>query len=151
MNLKLIGVGALAVAGALAFWRWEVVATERDAIEQNAEALQARLDEQAAELSQLTAALDGQRDRAARLVEVERGIQTLRQTLDAQGAAQRASFEELKRNDQAVRDYLHRGVPRTLGVRYQRPDTTNPADYRRAPGLPADPVPIAGPPGAGDE
>ncbi len=149
--LKLLGVGVVVLAGVLAAWRWEVAATQRDAAEQHAEALQGQLAEQAAEVAQLSAALEGQRDRAARLVEVERGIQSLRQSLDAQGAAQRASFEELKRNDEAVREYLRGGVPDAIGVRYQRPDTTDPAAYRRDPGLPADSVSSTGAGDSGDE
>lgn len=151
MKLKLWGVGALVVAGALAFWRWEVAATERDAARLQVEQMRERMTEQARELEQLAVALELEYIRAGRLVEVEQGIESLRQTLVAQGAEHRAGLEELKRNDEDVRDYLRGLVPGALGVRYARPETTDPASYRGSAPVPPGAVPASRPASPGDE
>lgn len=151
MKLQIIGVGVLIAGGALALWRWEVAATELEAKAAQVESLEQRLSGKDAELLRLGGALRSEVERAARLVEVERGIQALRQTLDAQGAEQRATFEELKSNDEAVRDYLSRGVPEPIGLFYQRPATTDPAKYRQGGTVPADLLPSSGAGSASDQ
>lgn len=150
MKFKLLGVGALALTSAFAFWRWEVAATELKAEAARAEALQQRIAEKDAELLSLGGALRSEIERGGRLVEVERGIQALRQSLDAQRAEQRATFEELKSNDEAVRDYLSRRVPEPIGLFYQRAATTDPAKYRQGGIVPADPLPPASAGGVAD-
>lgn len=151
-KMKLIAVAALVAAAFVGWWRYDVAATERDAATARAESLKADNDEQAGQLQQYAAELRAQQDRAERLAEIERDMRTIRQTIASQTEAQRAGFEELKRNDQAVRDYLRGRVPDALGVRYQRSETTDPAAYRRAgDGVPAGAVPTAGPEGTGDE
>lgn len=141
MKLKLLGVGALALTSAFAMWRWEVAATELEAETARAEALVQRIAEKDAQLISIGDALRNEVERGARLVEMERGIQALRQSLDAQRAEQRATFEELKSNDEAVRDYLSRGVPEPIGLFYKRSATTDPAKYRQGGIVPADPLP----------
>lgn len=143
MRLQIIGAGVLIAGGALALWRWEVAATELEAATARAETLEQRIVDKDAELTSLGAALHREAERAARLVEVERGIQALRQSLDAQRVEQRATFEELKSNDEAVRDYLSNGVPAPIGLFYQRPATTDPAKYRQGGVMPANPLPPA--------
>lgn len=151
-KLKLIAAAALVAATFVGWWRYDVAATERDAATARAESLKADNDEQADQLQQYATELRDQQDRAERLAEIERNMRTIRQTIASQAEAQRAGFEELKRNDQAVRDYLRGRVPDALGVRYQRSATTDPAAYRRAgDGVPAGAVPAAGPEGSGDE
>lgn len=141
MKVQVIGAAVLIAGGALALWRWEVAATELEAVTVRAESLEQRIVEKDAELISLGAALRSETERAARLVEVERGIQALRQSLDAQRTEQRATFEELKSNDEAVRDYLSNGVPAPIGLFYQRPATTDPTKYRQGGVMPADPLP----------
>ena len=94
--------------------------------------------------------LAAQQAQAERLSAVERQMRELGQTVTRHTAQQRAAFEELKRNDQAVADYLRAAVPAALGRLYARPETTDPAAYR-SPALPADPVPPAGAAGAASQ
>jgi hypothetical protein len=69
----------------------------------------------------------------------------LEQTLTIQTARLDAGLDELKRNDQATRDYLLAAVPAAVGMRHARPETTDPIAYRQAAaGVRADPVPAAG-------
>ena len=151
-KLKLIVAAAMVAAAFVGWWRYDVAATERDAAMARAESLKADNDEQADQLQQYAAELRAQQDRADRLAEIERDMRTIRQTIASQAEAQRAGFEELKRNDQAVRDYLRGRVPDALGVRYQRSATTDPAAYRRAgDGVPAGAVSTPGTQSAGNQ
>lgn len=144
MNLRLIGGGVLMLATLFACWRWDVASTERDAAQREARQANDRIAEQAQSLSVRDSVIEQQQQQAARLVEIDRGIQSLRQTVDKQGAGHRAAIEELKRNDADVRDYLRGSVPDALGVHYQRPGTTDPAAYRRdGGGMPTNAVPSA--------
>lgn len=82
------------------------------------------------------------------LLRIGTATRQLQQTLNIQTARLDASLDELKRNDQATRDYLLGAVPAAVGMRHARPETTDPAAYRQAAaGVRADPVPPAGPPG----
>lgn len=143
MRLQLLGAGVLVAAGALALWRWEVAATELKAEQARATALEQRIVEKDAELERLGGALQDEMAWVGALVEIERGVQSLRQEIEVQAAEQRDAFGELKRNDEAVRNYLGRGVPEPIGLFYQRPATTDPAAYRAGGGVPAGSLPAA--------
>lgn len=140
MSRYLLGVGVLFAAGVFALWRWEVAATELEAAQARVAALEQRITEKDAELERLGGALQDEMAWVGALVEIERGVQSLRQTIEVQTAEQRDAFGELKRNDEAVRNYLGRGVPEPIGLFYQRPATTDPAAYRAGGGLPAGPL-----------
>lgn len=92
-----------------------------------------------------------QQAQAERLTAIETQMRQLGQTVTRNAAAQSAALEELKRNDQETADYLAAAVPAALGRLYQRPETTDPAAYRRPDPLPADPVPPAGSGAAGGQ
>lgn len=64
------------------------------------------------------------------LADIGRATQALNSTLDGQTALINRNLAELKRNDKAITDYLGGLVPAALGLRYARPETTDPAAYR---------------------
>lgn len=87
----------------------------------------------------------------ARLGEIERNSKQLNLTLNTQTSLIQRNFTELKRNDEEVAAYLANPVPAALGLRYARPDTTDPSAYRAAgaPGVQPGGLPSAGPGTAG--
>jgi hypothetical protein len=73
-------------------------------------------------------------------------------TLDGQAAQLNRSLAELKRTDEKTNAYLADLIPGALGMRYARPDTTDPVAYRAGavvvrPGA----VPATGSAAAGDQ
>lgn len=76
--------------------------------------------------------------------EIHKRMRLLEQTVSTNARAQSAAFEELRRNDQVVAEYLRGSVPAGLGRLYERPATTDPGAYRSPPVLPAGGVPAAG-------
>lgn len=68
----------------------------------------------------------------ARLGEIERNAKQLSLTLNTQTSLIQRNFTELKRNDEEVAAYLANPVPAALGMRYARPDTSDPSAYRAA-------------------
>lgn len=115
---------------------------------------------------QLSSTKDALADATERLQSAEKGIELLneqtervqkiatdteqlRTVLRMQAATLRREIEELKRNDQQVRDWMDGSIPPALGLRYRREATTDPAAYRR--GLPTDSVPATGTPDSNQE
>lgn len=84
------------------------------------------------------------------LAQVSQAARQMTSTMATQSAQINRNFEELKRNDQAIADYLRQPVPTALGVRYERPETTDPVAYRAAAASLREPsaVPPAGAPPA---
>ena len=76
--------------------------------------------------------------------EIHKRMRLLEQAVSTNAKAQSAAFEELRRNDQAVAEYLRGPVPAGLGRLYERPATTDPGAYRSPPVLPAGGVPASG-------
>lgn len=64
--------------------------------------------------------------------------------IKAQGRASNQKLEELKRNDQAIKDYFSQPVPDDVSRLYHRTETANPAGYRDQ-GLQPDTLPATGP------
>lgn len=140
----MLGLLAALVAGtAGATWwaispRIELQSTRADRAEQDLAderaltALQARV-------------LEAQQASFARLDGVEQRMQHLGQTLQRNASAHNRALEELKRNDQAIADYLAQSVPAGLGLLYARPETTDPAAYIAPPTVQPGAVPPAGP------
>lgn len=85
-----------------------------------------------------------QQKQFGQLAAIEQRMRALEQTVDRNAQAQSRALEELKRHDQAVADYLAAAVPAALGRLYERPETTDPANYHGPDRLPADSVPAAG-------
>lgn len=75
--------------------------------------------------------------------EIHKRMRLLEQAVSTNTKAQSAAFEELRRNDQAVAEYLRGPVPAGLGRLYVRPATTDPGAYHSAAVLPAGGVPAA--------
>lgn len=76
--------------------------------------------------------------------EIHKRMRLLEQAVSTNAKAQSAAFEELRRNDQAVAEYLRGPVPAGLGRLYERPATIEPRAYRSPPVLPVGGVPSAG-------
>lgn len=95
--------------------------------------------------------LEQQQQQFVRLDEVERRMQQLGQTIAYNATAQGRALEELKRNDQAITDYLAQPVPAALGLHYARPATTDPGAYATLPTVQLGAVPAAGPAAAIDQ
>lgn len=72
--------------------------------------------------------------------------QTIAYNATAQGRA-----AELKRNDQAITDYLAQPVPAALGLHYARSATTDPGAYATPPAVQPGAVLAAGPSAAADQ
>lgn len=85
------------------------------------------------------------------ITEIDQHLRLLAQTVSTNARAQGAALEELRRNDQAVDEYLRGLVPAPLGRLYERPETTDPAAYHSPAILPAGAVPAAGSPSGSGE
>lgn len=84
------------------------------------------------------------------LGQIEARTRSINTVLDGQTVQLNRSLTELKRNDEKTNAYLAVLIPGPLGLRYVRPDTTDPVAYRAGalvlrPGA----VPPAGPAGPG--
>ena len=138
----------MALAAGVAWWgmapRIEQQSQRADTAERSLAAAEQMVELQAGVLA-------AQQQTLGRLADIERRMQQLGQTIDRNQAAHSAAIEELKRNDQTVRDYLATAVPAALGRLYQRPETTDPAAYTAPAGMQPGAVPAAGPGAAGGD
>lgn len=80
-------------------------------------------------------------EQTERVQKIATDTEQLRTVLRMQAATLRREIEELKRNDQQVRDWMDGSIPPALGLRYRREATAAPDRYRS--GLPTDAVPPA--------
>ena len=140
--LKLAGIALLVTAGAGVTWwgmapRIDLEAERAGRAEQQLAASQAVLEQQ-------RLALERAQVQADQLQQIQQRMQLLSQTITRNAAAHGRALEELKRNDQAVADYLAAAVPADLGRLYERPETTDPAAYRAPDGVQPGAVPAAG-------
>ncbi len=145
-----LGLAAALVAGSAGATWWaispriELQAARADRAEQDLgreqdlTALQARV-------------LEAQQGQFERLAAVELSMQQLGQTIQRNASAHNRALEELKRNDQAIADYLAQPVPAGLGLLYVRPETTDPATYVAPPAVQPGAVPATGPRAAAGE
>lgn len=135
---------ALLLAGAALVWwglapRIQLEAERAGRAEQSLAESRQMIDLQAGVLA-------NQQSQIGAIAEIERQMHALDQTITRNAAAHSAAIEELKRNDQAVAEYLATAVPTPLGRLYERPETTDSAAYRAPTGVPAGFVPAAGAP-----
>lgn len=140
--LKVAGLALLVAAGAGVTWwgmepRIALEAERAGRAEQQLAASQAVVEQQRLALERAQAQAD-------QLQQIQQRMQLLSQTVTRNAADHGRALEELKRNDQAVADYLAAAVPADLGRLYERPETTDPSEYRAPALLRADPVPPAG-------
>lgn len=86
----------------------------------------------------------------AGLSQIDAKASGLAVTLKTQGAERRAEYLELLSNDPVVSSWESSPLPAAVGLRYARPATTDPAEWRAARrGVPAGGVPAAGSGGGG--
>lgn len=78
----------------------------------------------------LIEALHDMGDVRTALSNIERNTRAINSTLDGQTAQLNRNLAELKRTDEKTNAYLAELVPVALGLRYQRPETTDPVAYR---------------------
>lgn len=147
--LKLAGLALLVAAGAgLTWWGME----PRIALEaERAGRAEQQLAASQAVVEQQRLALERAQAQADQLQQIQQRMQLLSQTVTRNAADHGRALEELKRNDQAVADYLAAAVPADLGRLYARPRTTDPASYRASPLLRADSVRDARAPTASEQ
>lgn len=139
-TLQVTALAALLLAGGGLLYQHEQNARQADtigALKKDADRDQGLIKSQAAALSSFQQL---QRDVAA-INSVTRATQ---QTLDAQMSVMGNDLKELKRNDQAVHDYLISPVPAAVGLRWKRAESTDPLTYRPAGSVRANAVPPAG-------
>jgi len=96
-----------------------------------------RMAEQAAVIAEQRAQLN--EGRAA-----DQLFRTLSQTIVKDGDVTRHALQELKKHDQAVAEYLRGAVPAVYGVQFERPETTDPAQYTSRAAMPAGGLSLAG-------
>ncbi len=142
--------GGLGLAAALTLWRADHLDDERAFEQRRAILAEQQRDEKQGLIDLQGTVLAEQQRQLGLLGDIDLTTRQLGVTLARQGDAHRRAIEELKRNDQAIADYLRMPVPGALGLRYARGETTDPARYRDGAGgqVPADPVPTAGAPRA---
>lgn len=129
--MNALHVGAL-VALLLAVWaidrQGQTIGAQGDQIT----ALQGAAGQQADLIARQSRALESQGALASEVMAIGRTTKQTLQTISGQGEQLAASLEELKRNDQESRDYLAMPVPRAVGLRWERAESTDPATYRAA-------------------
>lgn len=144
-----MAAGLLIVGGAGVVW-WGL-SPRIELAEQRAATAHEQLEASRQLAAEQSAALARAQQHAAELQQIRERMQQLAQTINRNAAEQSRALEELKRNDQAVAEYLAAAVPAELGRLYARPRTTDPASYRAPALLPPDTVRATGAPGAGDQ
>lgn len=150
-RLLVIGVLLVALVASTAGATLWVISPRLDLQTERAAQAEQALDRER-ELTALQArVLEQQQQQFARLDQVEQRMQQLGQTIDHNATANRRAFEDLKRNDQAIADYLAGPVPPALGLLYARPATTDPGAYVAPAAVQPGAVPAAGQARAADQ
>ena len=151
LRLWAVGAALLALVAGTAGATWWVISPRLDLQTDRA----ARAEKDLGSERELTAlqarVLEAQQGQFERLAAVELGMQQLGQTIQRNASAHNRALEELKRNDQAIVDYLAQPVPAGLGLLYARPETTDPGAYIASPALHPGAVPPTGPPATAGE
>tara|TARA_R110000751_G_scaffold276691_1_gene377845 strand:+ start:7285 stop:7737 length:453 start_codon:yes stop_codon:yes gene_type:complete len=141
----------LALVAALVGAAWWIVSPRIELQSDRADRAEQDL-QQARELIDAQAiVLVGQQQELGRIEEIGRQMQALQQQVAGNARNQSREFEELKRNDKTIADYLGMPVPAGLGLLYARPETTDPSAYRSTSAVHLDPVPAAGATAAASE
>ncbi|MCI8212594.1 hypothetical protein AUC61_23975 [Pseudomonas sp. S25] len=142
------GIAGLAAAGlvvVLSLWVADRSVLRLEAVNKASEGLAQRNEALAEQGRTLAAALSGQEALRAALTDISRQTRKTQSALDGQTAQLNRDLAELKRTDEQTNAYLSGLVPAALGLRYIRPDTTDPVAYRAGGiGVRADAVPASG-------
>lgn len=139
-TLQVSALAALLLAAGGLFYQHEQNARQADTIatlKRDADRDQGLIKSQGDALSSIQLL---QRDVAA----ISSATRATQQALDAQSSVMGNALKELKRNDQAVRDYLNSPVPAAIGLRWKRAESTDPLTYRPAGSVRPDTVPTTG-------
>ena len=86
----------------------------------------------------------------AELLKISTQTRKTQQAIDGQTAQLRRDLQELKA-DETVGLYLRSVVPAAVGLRYERPETTDPATWRAGSGVRTGAVRAASPPAVASE
>lgn len=131
----------------LSLWSADHSRQSRDAALEANSVLMSRWNDLADDRAYLQLELENRAQLQEKLAEISRSTQLLNSALDGQTVVINRNLSELKRNDKAVFDYLRSAVPVALGLRYARPETTDPAKWRAAAAASVQPdaVPPPGP------
>jgi hypothetical protein len=149
-TLGLTAGGAAVLVVVLSLWSLDHAQMARDAALGDVETLTQANGTLKDHNDALASALADRTELQKQLTDVSRTTQRLNITLDTQSDLINRNFAELKRNDKEISDYLGGVVPAALGMRYARPETTDPAAYRAAAaGVQPGAVPAARTPGIG--
>ena len=84
----------------------------------------------ARELYGMTSALESQAVLREALDKIDHQTRSINTVLDGQAAQLNRSLAELRRTDEKTNAYLAALIPGALGLRYARPETTDPVAYR---------------------
>lgn len=147
LNPLVVAIGGLVVV--LSLWSVDHSRLTRDAALQKAETAEGQVKQLGAVNDAQALALADRANLQRQLTEIGRDTQRIYTTLDSQSVLINRNLDEMKRNDKAVADYLGGHVPVALGLRYARPETTDPVAWRAAASVQPGAVPVAGPAAAG--
>lgn len=117
-----------------------------DHARQNSERLTGENEGMARELIALATALDSQAILRESLDKIDRQTLAITNALDGQTAQLNRNLVEMKRTDEKARAYLAELIPAALGLRYARPETTDPVAYRAGAVVQPGAVPASGSP-----
>lgn len=130
LNPLVAAVSGLVVVSAL--WFADHSSMARDAALNEARDLSDQIDELTRYSDNLQQVVSDRAELQDRLTDISRASQQVLTVLDGQTVLINRNLSELKRNDKAIADYLGLPVPAAIGLRYARPETTDPAAYRAA-------------------
>ncbi|WP_426237437.1 hypothetical protein [Pseudomonas sp. TWP3-2] len=122
--------GALVLV--LALWTADHYRQSENAAQQQVDRLAGEVETLTAHNTTLAQALTDRTLVQEQLAQVSQATRQMNSTLAMQSTQINRNFDELKRNDQAIADYFSLSVPTALGMRYARPETTDPVAYRAA-------------------
>lgn len=100
----------------------------------------------AASRDEVVEVLRGQLVLRESLDKIDRQTLAITNALDGQTAQLNRNLVEMKRTDEKARAYLAELIPVALGLRYARPETTDPVAYRAGAVVQPGVVPASGPP-----
>ncbi|HBN9844644.1 TPA: hypothetical protein SMS98_001324 [Pseudomonas aeruginosa] len=130
---------------------WWGLAPRIDLQTQRADAAEKAAGEAQQLVSLQAGVLAEQQRQIGQITEIDQRMRALAQAVSTNARVQGTALEELRRNDQAVDEYLRGLVPAGLGRLYERPETTDPGAYRGPTVLPAGAVRPTGTAGGAGE
>lgn len=130
--MNVYGWFGAALVVVLSLWAADHYRQSEEAAQQKVSTLASDVETLTAHNAMLAQALTDRTVVQEQLAQVSHATRQMDNTLATQSAQFNRNFDELKRYDQAIADYLRHPVPAALGMRYARPETTDPVAYRAA-------------------